>query len=143
CVTCCFFFSSRRRHTSFSRDWSSDVCSSDLVDVALDRHRIRLEACLGVCGYVLVAGKEGDDPGDPGLFHEPRDLLVAAHATVLEAVASDPLGDCQTIGDDPHEIAGLQARDHLRHIRLNDTHAVKSACGPPPTPPGRPGGRSP
>src|SRR5690606_41029706 len=26
-----FFFSSRRRHTRFSRDWSSDVCSSDLV----------------------------------------------------------------------------------------------------------------
>src|SRR5690606_40227487 len=25
-----FFFASRRRHTSFSRDWSSDVCSSDL-----------------------------------------------------------------------------------------------------------------
>src|SRR5690606_9613195 len=25
------FFSSRRRHTRFSRDWSSDVCSSDLV----------------------------------------------------------------------------------------------------------------
>src|SRR5690606_7903194 len=24
-----FFFSSRRRHTRFSRDWSSDVCSSD------------------------------------------------------------------------------------------------------------------
>src|SRR5690606_39439155 len=30
--TCFFFFiSSRRRHTMFSRDWSSDVCSSDLV----------------------------------------------------------------------------------------------------------------
>src|SRR5690606_41308308 len=28
---CFFFFSSRRRHTRFSRDWSSDVCSSDLV----------------------------------------------------------------------------------------------------------------
>src|SRR5690606_40057711 len=27
-----FFFSSRRRHTRFSRDWSSDVCSSDLFD---------------------------------------------------------------------------------------------------------------
>src|SRR5690606_14937147 len=27
----CFFFSSRRRHTRFSRDWSSDVCSSDLT----------------------------------------------------------------------------------------------------------------
>src|SRR5699024_11287261 len=25
-----FFFSSRRRHTSSKRDWSSDVCSSDL-----------------------------------------------------------------------------------------------------------------
>src|SRR5690606_39642518 len=29
-----FFFSSRRRHTIFSRDWSSDVCSSDLVSTA-------------------------------------------------------------------------------------------------------------
>src|SRR5690606_40014881 len=28
-----FFFSSRRRHTRFSRDWSSDVCSSDLHGV--------------------------------------------------------------------------------------------------------------
>src|SRR6266704_4498559 len=26
-----FFFSSRRRHTSSKRDWSSDVCSSDLA----------------------------------------------------------------------------------------------------------------
>src|SRR5690606_39949555 len=30
CAVGSFFFSSRRRHTSFSRDWSSDVCSSDL-----------------------------------------------------------------------------------------------------------------
>src|SRR5699024_11781389 len=29
-----FFFPSRRRHTSSKRDWSSDVCSSDLVDRA-------------------------------------------------------------------------------------------------------------
>src|SRR5690625_6664301 len=27
---CLFFFSSRRRHTRWPRDWSSDVCSSDL-----------------------------------------------------------------------------------------------------------------
>src|SRR5690606_19059600 len=44
-----FFFSSRRRHTRFSRDWSSDVCSSDLgkglaratvelCRVAVDKH---------------------------------------------------------------------------------------------------------
>src|SRR5699024_12783485 len=31
-----FFFSSRRRHTSSKRDWSSDVCSSDLL--GLDAH---------------------------------------------------------------------------------------------------------
>src|SRR6266699_3298238 len=28
----CFFFSSRRRHTRCGRDWSSDVCSSDLEE---------------------------------------------------------------------------------------------------------------
>src|SRR3989475_10887961 len=31
-IFCFFFFSSRRRHTRFDCDWSSDVCSSDLVD---------------------------------------------------------------------------------------------------------------
>src|SRR5207245_4676107 len=30
-----FFFSSRRRHTRCYRDWSSDVCSSDLHEVTL------------------------------------------------------------------------------------------------------------
>src|SRR3989442_2090092 len=30
-----FFFSSRRRHTRCGRDWSSDVCSSDLLAAAL------------------------------------------------------------------------------------------------------------
>src|SRR6266508_6182906 len=31
CFCFFFFFSSRRRHTRWPRDWSSDVCSSDLV----------------------------------------------------------------------------------------------------------------
>src|SRR3712207_7268583 len=31
-----FFFSSRRRHTRYWRDWSSDVCSSDLYHVWWD-----------------------------------------------------------------------------------------------------------
>src|SRR5207253_3519650 len=30
-----FFFSSRRRHTRWPRDWSSDVCSSDLADLGV------------------------------------------------------------------------------------------------------------
>src|SRR2546430_7394193 len=33
-LACWFFFSSRRRHTRFDCDWSSDVCSSDLVAAA-------------------------------------------------------------------------------------------------------------
>src|SRR5207245_5108970 len=40
-VDCCFFFffffSSRRRHTRCYRDWSSDVCSSDLAISRLRR----------------------------------------------------------------------------------------------------------
>src|SRR5699024_11451636 len=35
---CFFFFSSRRRHTRSKRDWSSDVCSSDLHK--LPNHRV-------------------------------------------------------------------------------------------------------
>src|SRR2546421_7289675 len=37
-----FFFSSRRRHTRSDRDWSSDVCSSDLCST-LFRNRQRVE----------------------------------------------------------------------------------------------------
>src|SRR5437879_9613446 len=48
CATLRFFFSSRRRHTRYIGDWSSDVCSSDLEpDVAerlglLGQHAARL-----------------------------------------------------------------------------------------------------
>src|SRR5712691_12688107 len=37
-----FFFSSRRRHTRFDCDWSSDVCSSDLI-TSDDPARLELE----------------------------------------------------------------------------------------------------
>src|SRR3712207_7950201 len=46
----CFFFSSRRRHTRYWRDWSSDVCSSDLREV----HEGRITTAL------RVGGKHGD-----------------------------------------------------------------------------------
>src|SRR5439155_6853140 len=40
-----FFFSSRRRHTRWPRDWSSDVCSSDL---AADEHIVvQVDGCFG------------------------------------------------------------------------------------------------
>src|SRR5436309_4382403 len=40
-----FFFSSRRRHTRFSRDWSSDVCSSDLLSSGIGPSAKRKTSC--------------------------------------------------------------------------------------------------
>src|SRR5207249_7475273 len=48
-----FFFSSRRRHTRSKRDWSSDVCSSDLPDIMTARteahHRLNLYVATPYC----------------------------------------------------------------------------------------------
>src|SRR5205807_7177393 len=42
-----FFFSSRRRHTRLQGDWSSDVCSSDLLDRALiEIDRIQIDEAV-------------------------------------------------------------------------------------------------
>src|SRR5882762_11517879 len=46
-----FFFSSRRRHTTFKCDWSSDVCSSDLVALIGERRAALVE----VAGDRLLA----------------------------------------------------------------------------------------
>src|SRR5215203_6729274 len=58
-----FFFSSRRRHTRYWRDWSSDVCSSDLAAVGSRRlaeagRGARLGHARGVRGglRLLAAG---------------------------------------------------------------------------------------
>src|SRR5690606_40228765 len=48
------FFSSRRRHTRFSRDWSSDVCSSDLL-----KERVPDKASASI---------DADDADNPGSF---------------------------------------------------------------------------
>src|SRR4029434_11340797 len=54
CVSFCF--SSRRRHTRFKCDWSSDVCSSDLpshIDTAC--LRVCVCVCVCVCLHVCVS----------------------------------------------------------------------------------------
>src|SRR5690606_41040233 len=54
--TVLFLFSSRRRHTIFSRDWSSDVCSSDLLISPLQKLLLELVFLFGE-----VAVEVGDD----------------------------------------------------------------------------------
>src|SRR5260370_10913210 len=58
-----FFFSSRRRHTRFKCDWSSDVCSSDLVldadGMQVGREPGRLKAVEGVLREKPVTGSIG------------------------------------------------------------------------------------
>src|SRR3712207_7871276 len=67
-----FFFSSRRRHTRYWRNWSSDVCSSDLgdvtdevsvgqaLDVAQERGPLRVVvSCAGIGPPARVLSKDG------------------------------------------------------------------------------------
>src|SRR5699024_4231628 len=52
-----FFFSSRRRHTRSKRDWSSDVCSSDLSERVPDGAKRPVLLVLGVMiACVIVDG---------------------------------------------------------------------------------------
>src|SRR5256886_13709147 len=44
-----FFFSSRRRHTRFDCDWSSDVCSSDLSLACCSIRRGKINLRVGGC----------------------------------------------------------------------------------------------
>src|SRR2546427_5316990 len=84
-----FFFSSRRRHTRFDCDWSSDVCSSDLhvvheeVGEVLGRdddHGIGPRR-LQPCAHVAEGGMEGIPGGRIGQVCAARDAgRVAANA---------------------------------------------------------------
>src|SRR3712207_8363539 len=55
-----FFFSSRRRHTRYWRDWSSDVCSSDLAIGWSSQEHYRLEG-RPISGWWVGAARVGGD----------------------------------------------------------------------------------
>src|SRR3712207_8389525 len=57
CLLVMVFFSSRRRHTRYLRDWSSDVCSSDLVGVVAGL----AAGGLGRLDRALQRGEQVDD----------------------------------------------------------------------------------
>src|SRR5437868_7514313 len=82
-----FFFSSRRRHTRSKRDWSSDVCSSDL--------RSALVVALALLAAPLAGAEEVIDPAvrtdmlkraDGQLAHietEYNDIFIKKHGPEL------------------------------------------------------------
>src|SRR3712207_7118607 len=72
-----FFFSSRRRHTRYWRDWSSDVCSSDL----------ELGTHLGIEGVELLGAGKRDD----------ADLAVARIAHEFGQLRSSFCGSAGTM----------------------------------------------
>src|SRR5260370_32329241 len=73
-----FFFSSRRRHTRFKCDWSSDVCSSDLGRADPDEFTVELPEsacvycgnCIGVCPTGALMFKSEHDMRQAGTWDE-------------------------------------------------------------------------
>src|SRR2546429_1059150 len=75
-----FFFSSRRRHTRCSRDWSSDVCSSDLAKVENQAACCSPSMSKQTADYVLpvvsaCCGTPATDDPEHKFHGDLRDLL--------------------------------------------------------------------
>src|SRR2546427_539916 len=81
---CFFFFSSRRRHTRFDCDWSSDVCSSDLV-AGSGAHRGAIDADRHACGRAdpLTDGRAAGDDRIPAPSHRAVQTLTGAMMAAL------------------------------------------------------------
>src|SRR2546422_10706715 len=115
---CCFFFffffSSRRRHTRCSRDWSSDVCSSDLQLAQTVRERVEGERRLLEDRGV---GLEADDR--PGLLRGAgrgeRRLRHAALVALRPLLALAPDLDLEPLAErvDDRDADAVEAARHL------------------------------
>src|SRR5690348_14203831 len=77
-----FFFSSRRRHTRWTGDWSSDVCSSDLVRFA----RAVESRAGGDCEHANEFSAKQEPVQD-------RASVIALHRSVVTAGAVKVAGD--------------------------------------------------
>src|SRR5690625_5314339 len=100
---CLFFFSSRRRHTRWPRDWSSDVCSSDLQLLELVKNALvgghdelgvrQLLGCSDDLGGGTHVVGQIDDRSRRFGVHQHRsigvDLLQVQDALGLELLVDD------------------------------------------------------
>src|SRR5205085_4430604 len=71
-----FFFSSRRRHTRFDCDWSSDVCSSDLHN----------SSNLGIKQKLLTKSTTSFDPKNRSKNVNFFNLLIIGNFVILEGL---------------------------------------------------------
>src|SRR5207245_4286913 len=89
----CYFFSSRRRHTSCYRDWSSDVCSSDLDAKAKAipgvQQVVRLDDAVAVVAADTWAAKQGLAALDVRWDDGPNAALSTADIVQQLATASE------------------------------------------------------
>src|SRR5215813_14447881 len=92
-----FFFSSRRRHTRCGRDWSSDVCSSDLEHIGVSRRiedraeRQRIKAIitdLKPKGVGVIARTVGEGKEDPEFAADVKHLVKLWHKIDRKAAGS-------------------------------------------------------
>src|SRR2546428_4760564 len=98
-----FFFSSRRRHTRSDRDWSSDVCSSDLlIGFACT---INEPQGLGLSGWVLGINPPGHKGDVEGAERATANLLEAHRrgAAAIRSRAKIPVGVCLAMPDIQYE----------------------------------------
>src|SRR3712207_3115849 len=103
-----FFFSSRRRHTRYWRDWSSDVCSSDL------ELRTRAESPLEDLPLAVVAGE--DQGGDEGQKREDERCVHVVRGAVRVGVEHQQRDEYQGYGVERQDATCRRAQpDHRRH----------------------------
>src|SRR2546427_11253135 len=116
-----FFFSSRRRHTRFDCDWSSDVCSSDLRGRRNDREAPRTlpesPLPLGPRGHV---GRRGDrrPPARP----LPEALGGAGATWRRRARRQDPSRVARTLPAPPGSLHGRDG--HVDDVALGDRRVL-------------------
>src|SRR3989440_7314419 len=124
---CFFFFSSRRRHTRSDRDWSSDVCSSDLKAPARVRAPPSPWRCRSPRRSRPMSG-EADSLmhrvlviDDNAAIHEDyRKILVAADTTLMSAAEVGLFGEhAPQTGRPSFEVdSALQGRDGVERARV-------------------------
>src|SRR5690554_7263238 len=98
-----FFFSSRRRHTRCARDWSSDVCSSDLVTEAGELWEISKLDVVEIPTNRPIARHDREDK----IYKTKREKY---NAVIEEVVALSNAGRPVLIGTTSVEISELLSK---------------------------------